>query len=359
MDKYTAFAQLSAMNSMWLNVQQMPVSSIRQHLSSIFGSISFSCWIILMVPQLVEQWRLKTVDGISPIFLLMWSLGDIFNLIGSIWAGLLPEVIIIALWFLFADLFTLAFYFYIKTVYDKKRNSKHKKQKNSNTVVVVDDETLLLGEHAIHYEHEIPNNESFDSNYGATSDLNTHSHNHNNNNNNNHHHHHHKNHADRRKSQSSTLEDIIYEPENHSIFVKYTLPLLLVICAGTFGSILSPNGSSNSIDSNSIKQQQDSLGPQICGYLSAFLYLTARFPQIFHNYQKKSTKGLSLLFFLFTMLGNITYSLQIVVYRSDYDYLMLNLSWLLGSFGTIAEDLIIVAQFYLYRENDSKINSIV
>lgn len=343
MNKYTTPIQLSMMVANGLNIlsnEQQPVSTIRQNLSSIAGSISFSCWIILMVPQLVEQWRLKTVDGISPIFLLMWSFGDIFNLIGSIWAGLLPEVIIIALWFLFADLFTLGFYLYIKIVYDKKRNAKNKKNNRNNSNIIINDEELLLGEHAIHYEHEeiIPNNNE----YGSI----TNQHQHNNHNNHNHQHHH--NHPNRRKSQSSTLEDIIYEPENHSIFVKYTLPILLVICSGTLGSILSPNGSSSNISATS---NDEPLGPQICGYLSAFLYLTARLPQIYHNYKKKSTKGLSLLFFLFTMLGNITYSLQIVVFRSDYEYLMLNLSWLLGSFGTIAEDLMIVTQFYLYRNN--------
>lgn len=335
-------------------------SPIREQLSSVFGSISFACWMILMVPQLVEQWRLKTVDGISPLFLLIWSTGDVFNLIGSLWAGLLPEVILIACWFLFADLFTLAFYLYISVVYDKKRKARaERRRRSSNTAVIVDDESLLLGEHAIHYEHEVQVPEHGDLEYGATNNGNSKHQLQQNNAYHQHHQHHHKHqheHANRRKSQSSTLEDIIYEPENHSIFVKYTLPILLVICAGTFGSILSPNKteSSPSPPSSNPSPSQNMLGPQILGYLSAVLYLTARLPQIYHNYKKKSTKGLSLLFFLFTMLGNITYSLQIVVYRCDSEYLMLNLSWLLGSFGTIAEDIAIVTQFYLYRNNNHK-----
>lgn len=316
-------------------------SPLRERLSSIFGSISFACWMILMLPQLVEQWRLKTVEGISPIFLIIWSLGDVLNFIGSIWAGLLPEVILIASWFLFADLFTFAFYLYIKIVYDKKRDAKHKRQ--------IDDEALLLGEHNIHYEHEhVEPTSSTD--YGAIpTTSNEHD---------EHHHHHH--HHGRRKS--TTLEDVVFEPENHSVFVKYVLPLLLVISAGTFGSILSPNSTSKGhpdqdttlsflvVALQKASAKEDPLGPQILGYLSAFLYLTARFPQIYHNYKKKSTKGLSLLFFLLTMLGNITYSLQIVVYRWDYDYLILNMSWLLGSLGTIFEDMLILSQFYMYRD---------
>lgn len=322
---------------------------LREQLSSVFGSISFACWMILMVPQLVEQWRLKTVDGISPLFLLIWSSGDVFNLVGSVWAGLLPEVTLIACWFLLADFITLAFYLYIAVVYDRRRKARaERRQRSASTNVVVEDEPLLLGEHAIHYEHEVPVPANEDLEYGATDSSQPqppHFH-----------HHHHHEHTDRRKSQSSTLHDIVYEPENHSIFVKYTLPILLVICAGTFGSILSPNkvASASSASSLPPAAADSMLGPQIFGYLSAALYLTARLPQIYHNYQKKSTKGLSLLFFLFTMLGNITYSLQIVAYRSDSEYLMLNLSWLLGSFGTIAEDVIIVTQFYLYRHSSTK-----
>jgi hypothetical protein len=38
------------------------------------------------------------------------------------------------------------------------------------------------------------------------------------------------------------------------------------------------------------------------------------------------------------------------VYRWDYDYLILNMSWLLGSLGTIFEDMLILSQFYMYRD---------
>lgn len=344
-------AFISAFSSTTLTSFEYTPSPIREKLSSILGSISFACWMILMVPQLVEQWRLKTVEGISPLFLLIWSTGDIFNLVGSIWAGLLPEVILIAVWFLLADVFALGFYMYISVVFDKKR--KNRQNRKQSATVVVDDEALLLGEHAIHYEHEVHNNQDLE--YGATSEAIPHH---------EHHHEHHHAHHQHKRRKSSTLEDIVYEPENHSIFVKYALPIILVISAGTFGSILSPNGSSSSSssslsspDSLSIStKSMHVLGPQILGYLSAFLYLTARLPQIYHNYKKKSTTGLSLLFFLLTMLGNITYSLQIVVYRWDYDYLMLNMSWLIGSFGTIAEDIIIVSQFYRYRNNNSPLH---
>lgn len=271
------------------------VPAWRMELSSIFGSISFACYLILMVPQLVEQWRLKTVDGVSGMFLTIWLVGDIANFVGSIWAGLLPEVILISVWFLVADVVTVAFYFYIKVFFDNKRKSLNHPNIH------------------LHYDSLSPD--------------------------------HPVEHAVRRRHSSNTLEDILYQPEDQSIFVKYVLPLMFVIFAGVFGSVLSPNGSAPSV----LLENPDTFGPQFFGYLSAVLYLLARLPQIHKNWANKSTDGLSLLFFMLTLLGNVTYTLQIITFRSDWEYIKLNFSWLLGSAGTIVQDIIILLQFHLYK----------
>ncbi|KAH3670709.1 hypothetical protein OGAPHI_001224 [Ogataea philodendri] len=253
-------------------------SLLRTQLSGVAGSVSLACWLVLLLPQLIEQWRLKSAEGISPLFLILWTLGDILNLVGALWAGLLPQVVLLAAWFTFADGFTLAFYYYFTYIYPKRLSQE---------------QAPLLGQ------------------------------------------------TSRRKS--STLDDVVLQPQNHSIFVKYILPLLAVFAAGFIGFLCS----------SPPKEQPDTemaLGAQICGYLSALLYLSARLPQIAQNYTKKSCKGLSLLFFMLSTFGNITYGLQILFYRSDWDYIVLNSSWLLGSLGTILEDAVIFVQFYMYRD---------
>jgi uncharacterized protein with PQ loop repeat len=82
----------------------------------------------------------------------------------------------------------------------------------------------------------------------------------------------------------------------------------------------------------------DEIGPKVLGYASAVLYLSARIPQIYHNYKLKSTEGLSLLFFMFSTLGNLSFSLSILFAINDKDYLLLNMPWLIGSAGTIFFD---------------------
>ena len=134
-----------------------------------------------------------------------------------------------------------------------------------------------------------------------------------------------------------------------------------------------------------------SLWGQIFGYLCAILYLLSRLPQILLNARRKSVEGLSTLFFLFACLGNITYVASIFAYeppcaasssffpafknngvsggggekgmsegsfsgcgngewREGYTrYILVNLSWILGSAGTLILDFTVLAQFWVYR----------
>lgn len=261
------------------------------------------------MPQLIEQWRVKSADGIAIGFISIWFLGDIANLIGSVWAGLLPEVIFLAVWFCIADFLMISSYFYYTYVYPKHHPHHHK-------LVTSENEPLL---HA---------STSHDASAAAA--------------------------ISHRRRRSSTLTDIALDPESHGVFTKYVLPFVFVLGAGFVGYFVS--GSADPSAEQPIDQTPELvLGPQIVGYISAALYLGARIPQIIQNHKRKSVEGLSLLFFLFSTCGNLTFAGQILFYRSDSQYILLNLSWLLGSLGTIFEDSFIFLQFYLYRHNAAAI----
>ncbi|KAM9895665.1 hypothetical protein OXX79_007951 [Metschnikowia pulcherrima] len=263
-------------------------ASWRTTVSGVMGSTSLACWIVLLMPQLIEQWRMKSAEGIAIGFISIWFLGDVFNLIGALWAHLLPEVVFLAIWFCIADFMMILSYFYYTRMYPKHHPAKHARADSAAETA----QAPLL------------------------------------------------------RRRSSTLTDIALEPQVHSVFTKYVLPMLFVIGAGSFGYFFSGSDSS---PEDSGKDSEILMGPQIVGYLSALLYLGARIPQIIQNHKRRSVDGLSLLFFLFSTLGNLTYAGQILFYRSDSQYLLLNMSWLLGSLGTIFEDCIIFLQFYMYK----------
>jgi len=49
-------------------------------------------------PQIYENYTRKSGDGLSVAFIITWFLGDLFSLVGAIMAGLIPTVIILALY---------------------------------------------------------------------------------------------------------------------------------------------------------------------------------------------------------------------------------------------------------------------
>uniref|UniRef100_A0A8C5N2S5 Lysosomal amino acid transporter 1 homolog n=1 Tax=Leptobrachium leishanense TaxID=445787 RepID=A0A8C5N2S5_9ANUR len=94
----------------------------------------------------------------------------------------------------------------------------------------------------------------------------------------------------------------------------------------------------------------------ICGYVSAIFYLSSRFPQLYKNYQRKSTEGTSYMLFALAMLGNLTYGLSLMLklpvsghWKSQY--IVHHLPWLIGSFGVLILDFFMTAQFLAYRKH--------
>ncbi|KAF0470233.1 PQ-loop-domain-containing protein [Gigaspora margarita] len=107
----------------------------------------------------------------------------------------------------------------------------------------------------------------------------------------------------------------------------------------------------NNENSDEDDQMEMRLLPQIFGWISALLYLGARIPQIIRNHKLRSTEGLSLSMFCFSVLGNVTYCLSILIYSTKTKYILVNLPWLVGNGGTLLFDFSILAQFYFYRNS--------
>ena len=83
------------------------------------------------------------------------------------------------------------------------------------------------------------------------------------------------------------------------------------------------------------------------GYISSFFYLLSRASQIFKNWQRSATEGLSLSMFACTITANLFYGAGIIVRAESWDALAVAAPWLLGSLGTVGLDLTIFAQVCL------------
>jgi uncharacterized protein with PQ loop repeat len=161
---------------------------------------------------------------------------------------------------------------------------------------------------------------------------------------------------------ASTLQTILFN----------TFSIILVCAAGVFGWWISTRSHPHRYvddDKDPDMLEFDTLG-QVFGYLCAVLYLGSRVPQLLLNYRRKSTEGVSLLFFLFACIGNLTYNMSIFAYSPIchnpghcepgeaagiyWRYILVNFSWIAGSLGTLLLDMAIFVQFFLYRKEDDE-----
>lgn len=352
-DAISLMSSLFSLQNGTASIAVDPPSHLRIALSGVSSSTSLACWIVLLLPQLIEQWKLKSSEGIALNFIIMWFVADVANLIGSVWANLLPGVILLATWFCIADGLLITSYMYYKNngsangdVVGNGTSDTHVKHSGSSPIAA---QNGSLDANAAEND---PTQPLLNGNATAavTASLRRSSRN------------------SRRKSshrrRRDSLASIVIAPatSSTSIFTQYVLPVLFVFAAGIVGYLLSSGDTEDSAPPGNGGDEEDitiGTGPQLLGYLSAVLYLGARLPQIYQNHQKRSVYGLSLLFFMFSMLGNITYSGGILLYRSDPHYIKLYFPWLLGSLGTIFEDLIIMLQFYLYNRADNSNESAI
>ncbi|XP_034393640.1 lysosomal amino acid transporter 1 homolog isoform X1 [Cyclopterus lumpus] len=91
------------------------------------------------------------------------------------------------------------------------------------------------------------------------------------------------------------------------------------------------------------------------GSVSSVLYLFSRLPQMYTNFKRKSTEGVSFFLFALVILGNTSYGLSVLLKNPDEgqgekSYIIHHLPWLIGSLGTLSLDLIISLQFLIYRK---------
>ncbi|NWI33217.1 LAAT1 protein, partial [Sula dactylatra] len=94
------------------------------------------------------------------------------------------------------------------------------------------------------------------------------------------------------------------------------------------------------------------------GSISSVLYLCSRVPQIYTNYKRRSTIGVSYSLFALVMLGNLLYGLSVLLKnpepgQSEGDYVLHHLPWLVGSLGVLSLDVVISFQFLAYRRGRS------
>ncbi|CCD22856.1 cationic amino acid transporter NDAI_0A07020 [Naumovozyma dairenensis CBS 421] len=295
----------------------------RQNISGITGFMSISCWVVVFLPQIYENFIRKSSEGLSLLFIVLWLIGDIFNWLGAIKQRLLSTMIILAAYYTIADIIL-----WFQCIWYQERDSLFKtlavKNSNGNTEEGsnYENEPLLNSLHSIERALTIPDLEhgSQDFTYDNNKKL--------------------------RNNGNLTIHNFLIV---NSVIFSGFLSWYIQYCSTLpprrdTASSVSPKASTT------VPRLEMDLMAQIFGYLSAVLYLGSRVPQILLNFKRKSCDGVSFLFFLFACLGNTLFIISVLVVSLDPRYLLVNASWLIGSSGTLLLDLTIFIQFFIFGD---------
>jgi hypothetical protein len=131
-------------------------------------------------------------------------------------------------------------------------------------------------------------------------------------------------------------------PTHHLTLLKYAVALSFVLVTAVAAYVAADSHPPSSDPGPGMRWDA-----QLLGWLSALLYLSSRVPQILKNRHTKCA-GLSLALFIFAVGGNVTYVLSILLKDTSVPYLVENMSWIVGSVGTIFLDGIVFYQFIRY-----------
>lgn len=273
------FAPLSSTMS-----PNIPPLTTREAFSGIFGSISLACWIFLLVPQLIENYRNGSAEAISLAFIFVWFIGDICNLLGALWAGLVPVVIAIAVYFCIADGVLIGQCLYYGIV-NKRREGKSMLAAARDSVVEATSSSDAPGRPTENDEEEPLLKRTRTNSITIPGSGNRR-----------------RSSASMRRrpsnaAQHDQLAKILEESDENGVrlWLKNAFSILAIIAVGAAGwGIAYQSGAWKPTPTDSdLDFEEIAPGAQILGYASAVAYLGARIPQIIKNAREKSCEGKS------------------------------------------------------------------
>ncbi|CDO68284.1 hypothetical protein BN946_scf184799.g11 [Trametes cinnabarina] len=119
--------------------------------SELLGYTSIACWLGAQFPQVIENARRQSVDGLALPFLMNWLLGDATNLLGCILTQQLPFQTYLATYFVFVDFSLLSQYYYYRTPTEKTMRPPYLHSRDRTASVATRRLSLDRGTSAPHY----------------------------------------------------------------------------------------------------------------------------------------------------------------------------------------------------------------
>lgn len=328
--------------------------------SSVLGTCSIVSWLFAQLPQIYKNYQIKSTSGLSIYFLIEWCLGDASNLVGALLTRQAGWQVVVAGYYVLVDL-TLVFQFFWYTyhhhqqvLYESVAYPRHDGGAGGalDGTSVFEDNSVR---HSVAREASTKRSDSKGANYSVEGVSPSSSSN------------------DHQNSSYSNEKRRLVKTGNGSPpgFVSpRTLLMTSMLCAVVANA--SPTETTPEIPVTH-KDSLEIIG-QVISWMSTLLYLGSRPPQLYKNYCRKSTAGLSPLLFMAAFGGNLFYSASLLTNPyawNDFptyggggwadadgsnrlDWISRSTPFFLGAFGVLFFDGFMGVQFLIYGSKDDE-----
>ncbi|KAI9286069.1 PQ loop repeat-domain-containing protein [Umbelopsis sp. AD052] len=283
----------------------------QESISVLLGYLSILCWLNAQMPQVVENYKLRSAESLSFSFLSVWLTGDFANLIGCIVLDQLPFQIYLSIYFILVDtVLCLQWIWYVRL------------GKGIPLPATAESDVKDLDGPREPQVIDVPRPSS---SLSETSGLIPYS----------------------QSASPSKWYTLAPAAKDKSSVVLFALFFLVM---QTPSSTLTTNSTLSAFSSPSTSDESTLWVGRFFAWLCTCLYLSSRIPQILKNYRRRSVQGLSIALFLFAACGNLTYTLSIFTNpHSTRESLLEAVPYILGSAGTLLFDMTIFSQYVMYN----------
>lgn len=317
-----------------------------EYIGFLSGLCSIAFWIVCQFPQMLQNYQLKTSEGLSGYFLLLWAFGDSCNLVACVLTGdQTPVQMYTAVYFLMSDSVLISqFVLYRKRqIQREERQTRRRRRLSFNESIIREEEespedaneNAVISATMARIDENISTARSYEEesrNDPTTPKRTT------------------KKHKKKKKPVSPSTYVTGFLGAGVSVYSIRSLSGsdAMRSLSGATRSLQSATGCLNQAVSTASEARVTS--GRFIGYASATSYLGGRVFQIMKNRKRKSCEGVSALMFFFAISANVTYGMSIIFMKNfRWVEIVDSLSFLLGSLGTCVLDLYILKQSRYYR----------
>ena len=317
-----------------------------EYVGFLSGLCSIAFWIVCQFPQMLQNYQLKTSEGLSGYFLLLWAFGDSCNLVACVLTGdQTPVQMYTAVYFLMSDSVLISqFVLYRKRqIQREERQTRRRRRLSFNESIIREEEespedaneNAVISATMARIDENISTARSYEEesrNDPTTPKRTT------------------KKHKKKKKPVSPSTYVTGFLGAGISVYSIRSLSGsdAMRSLSGATRSLQSATGCLNQAVSTASEARVTS--GRFIGYASATSYLGGRVFQIMKNRKRKSCEGVSALMFFFAISANVTYGMSIIFMKNfRWVEIVDSLSFLLGSLGTCVLDLYILKQSRYYR----------